>query len=447
MLTLLLALCAAGPPKPDEGLVLAPARPSAERSLKYELTVDDLDLLPGNAAAYWIRAGMAARRVNYKWSNEEWEQMAGPLDKMPRQHFKGVVAKHADALALADQAARRARCDWDRPPVTVQSVADGSSLMLDEIQTLREIANLIKLRCRVELAERDFDRAIVSLRTGLALARHTGESDLLIQDLVAIAIAQIMFNQVQEWACTPGSPSLYWPLTALPQPLITVRGSIRYELNTIYRSFPALREFRSRRLTEGEASTVMDKVFGAFNGMAGGGPPGDWLKPVSSKLLVAARLDAAKKGLREAGRTDAELAGMPAAQVVALYYLDTYDRTRDDVVRLLGLPAHEGIPLLMDLERIVRARAKEDGNPLIALLMPAIVKVRYAEARLELTAVSLRAAEALRAGMKDPGMRHPFTGQRSADWLHPEKGRTVLRVPAPPLEAPNGGRLFTLPAR
>jgi hypothetical protein len=161
--------------------------------------------------------------------------------------------------------------------------------------------------------------------------------------------------------------------------------------------------------------------------------------------MVMARLEIAKKELLARGRTEKELKAMPALQVVMLYYVDDYDRTRDDIVRLLGLPAYEGIPALQELEKKVRARAKVDGNPLIALLVPAIVKVRYAEARLELTVVGLRAAEALRAGMKDPDLRHPFTGKRSGEWIRREKGRTVLTVPPPPLEAPVGGRVFILP--
>ena len=93
------------------------------------------------------------------------------------------------------------------PPPTIQNLQD---LPFDEIQTCREIANLLQLRCRLELSDGKFDDAVVTLQSGFALARHLGDADTLIQDLVGIAIAAIMFNRVEEMMQIPGSPNLFW---------------------------------------------------------------------------------------------------------------------------------------------------------------------------------------------------------------------------------------------
>ena len=90
LLALTLALHASAPPKPDETptVHLAPQRVDKDRALKYKLQFEEGDQVRGNAAPLWIRAGLAARRVNYKWTNEEWEQMLLPLDKLPVKHFR-----------------------------------------------------------------------------------------------------------------------------------------------------------------------------------------------------------------------------------------------------------------------------------------------------------------------------------------------------------------------
>ena len=90
----------------------------------------------------------------------------------------------------------------------MQALSDPDGLPLEEVQSMREIANLLKLRCRLELAERNFDKAHKTIRVGLALARHVGTSEMLIQDLVAIAITSIMLGQIEEWVQQPGSPNL-----------------------------------------------------------------------------------------------------------------------------------------------------------------------------------------------------------------------------------------------
>lgn len=443
---LTIALQAAGPPKPDETptIRLAPQKADRGRALKYELLPGELEQVRGNAAPIWVRAGLAARRVNYRWTNEEWEQMMLPLGKLPVKHFRGVIDKHAFALKLAEQASLRTYCDWERPPLTMQTLADPLSLPLEEIQTMREVANLIKLRCRLELAERDFDRAHGTLRVGLVLARHLGQSEMLIQDLVALAITAIMLGQIEEWAQLPGSPNLYWPLTALPRPFIDTRRSVRTELDTIYRSFPTLRELKDRKLTGTEAEALVGKVFDAFASV-GEEKPADWMKKLAMRTMAIGGHAAAKKALVAGGWTKKEVDRLPPLQVVVLAALDEHDRNRDDVVRLLSLPSWQAHPLLEKLEKRLRTKEKTSVNVFTTMLMPALLKVQHAQLRTERYVAALRAGEAIRAHVAAQGRPparwselalpspiDPFTGKDLAEWYRAEEGKAVLNVPPPP---------------
>src|SRR5262249_51798762 len=161
------------------------------------------------------------------------------------------------------------------------------------------------------------------------------------EDLVGIAIASIMLARVEEWVQVPGSPNLYWPLTDLPRPFIDTRHSTRVELNTLYRSFPDVRELRKKKLTEAEAHRLGEKVLSPF-ACAEAEAPG-WLRKRGTTALAVNHSPAAKKGLLASGRTAREVEAMPRLQVVAVYYLEEYDRARDEILQWLAVPAWQGL--------------------------------------------------------------------------------------------------------
>jgi hypothetical protein len=431
------------------------------RALEYRLLPDPLDLTPGNAAPLWLRAGQAARNVRRKITGKEYTWMdpaATPLKAFPRKEARALLAEYAAALRLADQAARRERCDWERPPLTIQSIPD---LPLDEIQNYREIATLLNLRCRLELSEGRFDQAIRTLQTGFALARHVGNGESLIQDLVAIAIGAIMFGRVEEWIQIPGSPNLYWPLTELPRPFIDVRRSIKYELNTIHRSFPQLRELQTKRLTAAHADALVgqmfEQMFTALCQIDEAAVPAWARKPALAALTLKAYPDA-KRYLIAQGRPVKEVEALPVLQAVAIYFTDQDDRTRDDILKWVSVPYWQG---QAGLERVAkRARdASAGGNPLIRLLIPALVKVYHAQVRTERQVAGLRCAEALRLyaaahGGKAPDKLaaitavplpiDPYTGKGFEGFYLTRGGKGVLEVPPPPGMPPLLGRHYEL---
>jgi hypothetical protein len=461
-------LAAQGEKAPEERPQLIRLAPQAKnpplRALEWSLLPDPLDQTPGNAAQLWLRAGAAARAVRHKWTDAQWKWTHGgeegtALKDLPRKEVRELLDKYTAALRLAEQASLRTRCDWEYPPLTMQNL---DILPLDDIQLTREVANLVSLRCRLALSEGRFDAALKDLRVGLALGRHLGGSDLLIQELVGIAITAIMFGRIEEWVQLPGSPNLYWPLTELPRPLIDVSRSMRSELNTLYRSFPSLRDLKAKKLSPADAQAQVEKFFQAYEKLTGFETPA-WQRKLGTAALAMKYYPAAKKALIERGRPEKEVEAMPTVQVVALYYLEEHDRVRDEFVKLLGLPPWQRYAALRKVEEAELKKARESSNVFITLLMPALSKVHEAQMRTERNLSGLRGAEALRLHIGRHGQAphtfsaitevplplDPFTGKGPDAWYSLKDSTAVLDVPPPPgMPARLGKRFeFTLKGR
>jgi hypothetical protein len=476
----LVALAPAQGPGPRVIQLAAQAEKKPVSSLAYRLLPDPLDRVEGNAAFLWTRAVTAARAVRYKWTEQQWKWSdtdSTPLDKLAVNDVKAALKAHANALYLADQAALRTRCDWERPAPTIQNLST-DMLRMEEVQGLREIAHLLTLRCRVELAERRYDDALHTLQTGFALARHLNGTGphLLLEDLVGIAITAIMLGRIEEWEQIPGSPNLYWALTDLPRPFIDTRRSIRVELNTIYRSFPVLRELKTRKkLSAEESRRLFEKAFDAVFQCAepiidkapgaGGGKENvtAWMKKMGATAVALKYYPIAKKGLIASGRTEKEVEAMTSLQVVALYYMEQYDQMRDEILQWLAVPAWQGLKSLEKVQAKYSARAKEDGNilnVLTGMLTPAILKVTSAQLRLDRQIAGLRGAEALRlhvaaGGLPSkwseitevPGPIDPLTGKGLDEWYKLDGSKGVLTIPALPGMFINTARRFEMAAK
>jgi hypothetical protein len=388
-----------GQTKPGTKTSVIPLAPAAqpERVLRYPLLPDPLDLTPGNAAPLWVHAGLIAQEEVRKLKPDEYGWFFNPKpgenDALPKKEARELLDRLASALRLADRAARYTRCDWELPPLTVQNVYEVFPLM--QVQFSRLLARLLILRFRIELSEKQFDKAIYSLQTGLSLARHVGGGGTMIENIVGNAFATIFMEGVEEWMRTPGSPSLYWSLTALPSPFLDLRSTAAYELNTIYRSFPSLQRLKlqrnGERLTEAEAERVGNDLFTALSKISP-----DKRDKLTASVLVPQAYDAAKAYLLSRGWTEEQIKTTPPLTAVLTYYFGKYDEACDDMLKWMSVPpwqSQEGVT-----KAVWRAKqvASINHNPLIVLYSPVTEKFYEAWLRTERLIAMLRTAEALR---------------------------------------------------
>jgi hypothetical protein len=418
--------------------------PAPGRALRYALLPDPMSIVAGNAAPHWIRAGLAATAAVRHVPLKDWSALEEdvPLDKLPRDQARKVLDGAATALRLAEQAARHEYCHWEYEPLTIQDL----DLPLTEIQELRALARLLALRCRLSLAQRRFDEAARTLQTGFALSRHTGEAPILIQNLVGVAIGQIMLQRVEEWLQLPEAPDLYWPLTALPAPFLSPASAIRSEAGMLSRSFPKLRTLARETLSKEQAESMVVEVMRLLRPLTQERAP-EWQMRLGLAVLASRVYPEAKRFLSERGRTNEEIEAMPALQVSLLFAVEEYDEIWDELLQWIYLPYWQARPGLEQFEKRIRIARGESFNVFVGLLMPAVLKIHTANTRLERSLATVRCVAAIRADAARRGGRppdslkdvaglplpiDPVTGQGFDAFYKVEDGKATLEVPAIP---------------
>ena len=135
------------------------------------------------------------------------------------------------ALAQVDAAARLDNPDWQ---ILLKLRADGFETLLPDVQAMRTLGGRWRCGSVPRSPRAEFDDAIRTAKTMFAMARHLGEHPTLIGDLVGIAIAIMAINPLDEMLEQPGCPNLYWALTNLPDPFISIRTGIEGERLTLW---------------------------------------------------------------------------------------------------------------------------------------------------------------------------------------------------------------------
>jgi hypothetical protein len=402
-LAVLLAVAApaAAQPPPEPEPVKLTVRPAAAPSpaLKYELLPELKDQSPGNAALVYYRAfspewwgHIRQPDVQEKVTNA----LHAPLADLPRQNRGlvdlGWVLDHR-MLREVDRGARREYVDWE---LTEPLRKEGIFMVLPEMQGFRQIGALLALRARLEMAAGHYDKALDTLQTGFALARHIGDGSTLIQDLVGVAIANLMLDQLEDLLQQPGAPNLYWALTALPRPFADLRKALQGEKLWLYGTIPLVRDLDTTPLTPQQQQTLLPAMVGGVDALFGQGQKPAWTDRLAAVGLVLRAYPEAKRALVAEGRRSEDVDALPALQVVLIHSLHQYRRLQDDLYKWYGLPYWEARPQLEQADREIRqARNRLEAIPFIDLL-PALDKVTRAAARLDRRIAALRCVEAVR---------------------------------------------------
>jgi hypothetical protein len=404
-----LVLLAAAPPALAQGpgpirLTLRPMAPSAP-ALRYRLLPELIEQTPGNAAEHYRKAVPLLNRVNAEDDAqlEAWEKL--PLEQLPCADVRRLLGEHAEGLGLVEKGARCETCDWGLAERLRKS---GIGALLPEIQPMRVAARLLATRARVEIAEGHFDRAARTIRTGVALARHVGDSETLISFLVGNAVAGVMAAQIDLFVQQPKAPNLYWPLTDLPRPLIDMRKGMEGERVSIYGTFPGIAA-SATDLNAGPISEEQGRNYGRILlGLQERTFPG-------GRALLALRLrkgyEADKQALVAQGRPRELVEKMPHVQAAVLRAFIEYERATDELKKWQSFPYPEALSHLREVAARRKADLKKTDAPLASelanLLVPAIDKVVLARARIDRRFAALRCVEAVRLYAAAHGGRLP----------------------------------------
>jgi hypothetical protein len=366
-------------------LTVQPA-PAPRPALRYLLLPELKEMNPGNPIQGYLKCFMEQQTFFFnKESLERRDKMASlPLKELPAQELLDFGGA---ALRQADWAARLDKPDWQ---ILLNLKAEGYSVLLPDVQQLRALAYALRVRFRAELALGRFDDALRTAKTMFAMARHLGEHPTFVGDLVGIAVANVAISPLEEMLEQPGCPNLYWALTNLPTPLVPLDVGSEGERVWIVTGFRDLDE--SAPMTEDQIKRFIAHIDPVLRI--------DETKPDKPKEVIRPWLDArnkdeallraARRRLVEAGLSEERVQKFPPDQVLLLDEKYAYEIRRDDLMKLINLPAWQA-EALTDQEKATKAL-----RTALFPFEPALHKVRRSQARLDQRIALLRHVEALR---------------------------------------------------
>jgi len=363
-------------------------------ALKYQLLPSVADRTPGNAALMYY----LARQVMPGIGNETQEQkrrdqinsyLEMPLSDLPEQEVVALLDRYATALRQVEIGAMREDADWGLP------LSEGITMVIPSLNDFRQMAKVLSLRARLEIAQGRFDQALRTIQIGMSMGRHVGDGGpTVISSLVGIAIEALMLERVRE-LIEHGGPNMYWALAGLPEPLVDVRPAFDWERQWLMMSHPEFRKALADPIGPAEGAALLRAMTELF-AMATGEPrPG--LGVLGQAALASRYYGIGKRVLVERGRSREEVDAMPVGQVVALYILEDYSHWRDELFKWLNLPYWQAKAGLESSQQPFQKWMESGGrlNPLTALV-PDLGRAYLMQAKLDRTRAALQTIEAIR---------------------------------------------------
>jgi len=196
-------------------LVLQPARLSDGEKLR--LLPGDQGRTEGDGAALYEKA---IQSIPKNLNDQLYDWRGGPLNALPQAEVQAVLEQAKTSLDLIRQATRCKGCTW--PPFQ-------PGTMPANLSEYRTLSVLLNVQIRLAIAQRQYDKAIQTMGTGLAMAKQVGEAPTVVQGLVGVAMAALVLQRVEDMAQAQGSPNLYAALQGLPRPLVDVNKPMSSE--------------------------------------------------------------------------------------------------------------------------------------------------------------------------------------------------------------------------
>ncbi len=415
-------------------------------ALKHRFFLDDFERTRGNSAIFYLKAAgffeqQAARERLSKYqkdavarANKEgksvndvapyvWLEMAP--SSLPLKEVKDYLGMLSFQPNFISEGARRTHFDMDR---NLREVDDPIGYLLPEIQGLRELARNQSIRCRLAIAEGRVNDAIEVIGQQFALARHLGDDEVLVSNLVGIAIAHIAWNDALYLVQHPSAPNLYWALATMPRPVVDIRKSLAMERQFLYQQIKVLREVNDKPRPTGYWQDFIDRLLPQMGLLSSElNMPSYDDNPDGARIALVAYVAAAYPGakeflINELKMPQENVEAYPTAQVVFLAMARFYDQWRDDIFKWAHVPLWQARSKTTssEVDNALRKAGDRYGwctQPTL-LFLPAILAAKTAEARCDQTVALVQTVEAIRMYAAD-----------NAGKLPPNLG--VLRVPAP----------------
>ena len=396
-------------------------KPKAEPSpaLRYTLYPEVRTQVNGNAAQGYYRA-FSPDWMSYRNEKEYSKKQDKWLSISLKELDEKEIHIPQEMLTQLHESALKTYCDWD---MLAKLRKDGISMLLPDLQGMREFSKALSIDCRVQLKKGGIDKALADIRTGLTLSRHLGEGPTLIQGLVAVAAGTMMLPRIDELITHEKAPNLYWALTTLPQPLVNFSTGLGGEVLMIDNLFPGMRDMLYSGKVKPISQEDIQKVFPLLEQINGGSDNTSSLKQMVVQAALVLNIDAAKKALLDHGITEPMLTNITHLQIILMAEVLHYDKTYQNMIKWNSIPYPVARKRIKELDASIKKPEPSVLSPLplgtfSAMILPAVSRVMEASPKMERRIAALRIIEAIRM-------------QAAFDKAWPDSLEKVTIVPVP----------------
>ena len=382
-------------------------------AFKHRLTLLPHQLVPGNSVAHYMRSfpeggiekSLVHIRKKYGEEFDTWYGTALPISKLPLDKVR-EADKFLESLGFVRAGSRCRETDWGVSYVDVRG-PEVFSFLLPEIQAMRGLSRALSLRTRLAIAERRYGDAIDLMRVNYRLGRDVGKQPILVSGLVGIAINGIANNNMTDLIAAPDSPNLYWALSELPRPSVSLRDAIRLELQGAPRFFKLLDSPETQQHTAAEWNALWmreaqlvseDQIFSSASP--------DYQAPAAVKFLPAmlglTGYSHAKERMIAWGFDADKVEAMAVGQVLSIYFARIYQIAANEMEKMAYVSLPERARFIEISKDSLQSNLSSGNHPdreIIQMTLMFLLDIsifKKAEERLLRAINALRVIEALR---------------------------------------------------
>lgn len=448
---------------PDDRTELS-LRPAAEPvpALRYRFWPRRGDLKPGRAETHFYRAILLYKELDLQTRTHAATEYLDKFASADPQQVAEFLDAARTTLTELDAMAACEDQTWDLRIRDSQGL-QWINLTLPDVQEARELARLLSIQARQQLADNDFTGFCQTLQTGFRLAAFVGQGEILVHQLVGVAIAGMMLGLVEQAIELPDCFNQYWALASLPKPLIDLRRSIEFESTSLLRAIPAIQAAERVNLSDEQWREKIAELEAFMKSV--GYDATEQIQMLTVGLLFSsqAQAEAARQRLIAAGHDPQELHNRSRTQLMAMDTALQLTIFQDDMIKASLVPGYQSYEL-PDLFND-RAQLRSPAPAIAGIVLPAYQAALQASIRIDFNVERLKTIESIRQYLSEhpnqlpesldrltvlPTADDPFTGKpfqyqldtsvdppqavitASDRLLWPRKQKTVLRVSTDP---------------
>jgi hypothetical protein len=211
----------------DVKLAIRPQKISAEAG-KYSLLPPPASLRDGDAVPLYEKAVKAL--PDKKNDDQVQQYLKMPIEQLPADQVEQVLQAYVESLKSVAQAVRCRDCKWPAQELTG---------VMSNLSEYRRVAYAVRLWVRSEIAQENYEGALLAMQIGFGMSRHLVQAPTLVQFLVGQAVAAMMSTEVGAFLDAGEAPSLHAALAVLPKPFADVEKAIDRENKSLPSEPPA----------------------------------------------------------------------------------------------------------------------------------------------------------------------------------------------------------------